>query len=238
MEHMTELLPILSIGFVLGLRHALDPDHVVAVSTIASRTGCLIKAVKAGIYWGIGHTLILFVVGMVLMGLGVTVPQTLSLFLEMGVGVMIVILGWAAIQSFRRKKVHLHNHRHNGEAHVHFHSHEKEVAHQHIHVSSTRQKSFVVGMIHGFAGSGAMVLLIASMVDTLTEAALYILVFGGGTVFGMLICAFLMALPFIAVSKYSIDLERVVGMSVGVASIGFGMFFIYQIAFVDGLFRV
>jgi ABC-type nickel/cobalt efflux system permease component RcnA len=234
-----EWLTVFGIGFILGLRHAFDPDHFVAVSTIASRTGNLVKAAASGLYWGIGHTLTLFIVGMLFISFKATVPETLALSMEMVVGIMLVILGWTTFRNFQKKKIHVHVHQHEeGEPHTHFHSHEETARHDHTHVKKLGQKSLIVGMIHGLAGSGALVLLTMSSLHTVTEAAIYIVVFGVGTIIGMLLFATLIGLPFVLLSKYSVHLEKKLGMLAGIVSIVFGVYFMYEIAFVEGLFSL
>ncbi|GAB7388841.1 hydantoin utilization protein A [Bacillaceae bacterium] len=239
---MMELFTVFAVGFLLGLRHAFDPDHVVAVSTIASRTGNLVKAVSSGAFWGIGHTFTLFVIGMILIPMKWAIPKTLGLSMEMLVGLMLVVLGWTTIRAFRRKKVHMHVHEHDGETHIHFHSHEEHQGHHHSHLENAKtekfkSKSFVVGVIHGLAGSGALVLLTMSTLDTWQAAALYILVFGLGTLLGMMMFALLLALPFVLLNKYSIGLERKLGIACGFLSVLYGLYFLYEIAFVEGLLR-
>lgn len=231
-----EWLTVLGIGFLLGLRHAFDPDHIVAVSTIASRTGNLVKAAASGLYWGIGHTLTLFIVGMLFIGFKATVPETLALSMEMVVGIMLVILGWTTFRNFQKKKIHVHVHQHDeGEIHTHFHSHKESDKHNHTHLKKMEQKSLIIGMVHGLAGSGALVLLTMSSLNTLTEATIYILVFGVGTILGMLLFATLIGLPFVLLSKYSVQLEKKLGMLAGIVSIVFGLYFMYEIAIVEGL---
>lgn len=236
-----ELFTIFGIGFLLGLRHTFDPDHIVAVSTIASRTGNIFKAATSGIFWGIGHTLTLFIVGVILIGLKATVPETVALSMELLVGIMLVILGWTTFQSFRRKKGHIHIHEHkDGERHVHFHSHTEtdDHAHDDKQISSANTKSLLIGVIHGLAGSGALVLLTMTSMNTMAEAALYILIFGIGTILGMMIFALLIGLPFVLLSKYASNIEQKLGMAAGLFSIAFGLFFMYEIAFLEGLFKL
>lgn len=231
-----EWLTVFGIGFILGLRHAFDPDHFVAVSTIASRTGNLVKAAAAGLYWGIGHTITLFIVGMLFISFKATVPETLALSMEMVVGIMLVILGWTTFRNFQKKKIHVHVHKHEErETHTHFHSHEEIDNHSHSHIKKMEQKSLIIGMVHGLAGSGALVLLTMSSLHTVTEAAIYILVFGVGTILGMLLFATLIGLPFVLLSKHSVQLEKKLGMLAGIVSIVFGLYFMYEIAIVEGL---
>lgn len=230
-----ELFTLFSIGLLLGLRHAMEPDHVIAVSTIASRTGNLLKAAAAGIFWGLGHTLTLFVVGLLFIGLKMTIPEKLALSMEMLVGIMIVGLGIFTVRSFYRKKVHVHVHEHDGEKHAHFHSHQDSRIHQHSHIHKPKQKSFFIGVVHGLAGSGAMVILTMGTAKTFLQSAFYILFFGAGTVLGMLIFAVLLGIPFVFLARFANGMERKLGLAAGILSIGYGLFFMYQIAFTEGL---
>jgi ABC-type nickel/cobalt efflux system permease component RcnA len=233
-----EILVVLGVGFLLGIRHALDADHIVAVSTIASRTGNLMKSTMSGLYWGMGHTLTLFVIGLVFITLKIAIPEKVALSMEMLVGIMLVILGWTTFNTFKRKKVHAHVHKHKGEKeeHVHFHSHAESEEHQHVHISKPERKSFLVGMVHGLAGSGALVLLLMSSMKSVAEASIYITFFGAGTILGMILFAFVIGLPFVLLAKYTVHLERRMGMAAGILSILFGLFFMYEIAFLEGLF--
>jgi ABC-type nickel/cobalt efflux system permease component RcnA len=233
-----ELLVVLGIGFLLGIRHAFDADHIVAVSTIASRTGNLFKAAMSGLYWGIGHTLTLFVIGMVFISLKIAIPEKVALSMEMLVGIMLVVLGWTTFTTFMKKKVHAHVHQHEGEKeeHIHFHSHAVNEEHQHEHVSNPERKSFFVGMVHGLAGSGALILLLMASMQSVAEAAIYITFFGAGTILGMILFAIVIGLPFVILAKHTVHLEKRLGMVTGVLSVLFGLFFIYEIAFLEGLF--
>lgn len=228
---------VFGIGFLLGLRHAFEPDHVVAISTIASRSGSLWRASLAGVYWGIGHTFTLFVVGMLLIGVRVSLPFWLEQGMEAAVGVMLVVLGWRSVRSFRKARVHVHVHEHDGERHTHFHAHSGEQEdssdhphrHHHSHPTRLEKTSVWVGMIHGLAGSGALAVMTMASIHTFAQAALYILVFGAGTVLGMSTFALCLALPFVLLSKYASGLVYRLGVITGCLSMGYGVFYMYQV---------
>lgn len=182
------LFSVLTIGFVLGIRHAIEPDHVIAVSTIASQSKKLWHASLAGVFWGIGHTITLFIVGIILILMKGEIPGKWSMSLEFLVGIMLVYLGVTTILSF--KNIHVHTHGHDGDEHKHVHTHEHggkhEHKHKHKHKHVSYLKSMSIGLVHGLAGSGTMVILTMSTVKSVWEAAIYILLFGVGTVIGML----------------------------------------------------
>lgn len=203
---------MLGLGFLLGARHAIEPDHVVAVSTVASKTKSFVQAASAGVSWGVGHTLTLLVIGMILLPFGQTIPEHIALSLELLVAVVIIALGVSTLLFFRKK----------------YPAHEKKIR--------SNQSSFLIGTVHGLAGSGAMILLTMTQVEQISEAAIFILIFGLGTILGMLAFAVLFSLPFIYLSHRTKGLERYLGIGAGIFSIAFGLFFIYEIGFVEGLF--
>ncbi len=192
-------LSILALGFVLGIKHAIEPDHVIAVSTIASQSKKLLRSSLAGVFWGIGHTATLFLTGIILIMMKGEIPEKWAMSLEFLVGIMLVYLGMTTILSF--KNLHVHQHEHDGEAHKHLHLTRIEV---NMHTAVNRVsyvKSMLIGFIHGLAGSGAMVLLTMSTVNSVWESAIYILIFGAGTVLGMLFFTTIIGLPFIFSAK-------------------------------------
>ncbi|WP_066324213.1 urease accessory protein UreH [Anoxybacteroides amylolyticum] len=203
---MSTVWPTLFFGFVLGLKHATEPDHVIAVSTIASRTKKLSLSSLAGIFWGIGHTATLFVVGMIVIGLEQQIPETAAMWLELAVGVMIVVLG---ITSFRSSNVV---------------SSQKEVSITHLHVKST-----VIGIVHGLAGSAGMVLLTLTTVDTRLQAILFILIFGVGTIMGMMLFTTFLGLPFIWMKHKQMVYQFTI-KAVSLISIAYGLYYIYHIS--------
>ncbi|MDF2608031.1 MAG: protein UreH [Bacillales bacterium] len=209
-------ITVLALGFVLGIKHAIEPDHVIAVSTIASQSKKLLRSSLAGVYWGIGHTLTLFLVGIFLIVLKGEIPEKWAMSLEFLVGIMLVYLGITTIISF--KKFQSSNH-------------------THPHKSVSYGKSMFIGFVHGLAGSGAMVVLTMSTVNTAIEGAIYILIFGAGTVLGMLFFTTIIGLPFVFSSK-KLSLNKGLTQTTGVISAVFGFYYMYNLGVTEGLFKL
>lgn len=230
-------LSILALGFVLGIKHAIEPDHVIAVSTIASQSKKLFRSTLAGVFWGIGHTATLFIIGIILILMKGEIPEKWAMSLEFLVGIMLVYLGSTTILSF--KNLHVHHHEHDGEGHIHIHSHmyngQHENVHQHKNVSYV--KSMLIGLVHGLAGSGAMILLTMSSVKSVWEAATYILIFGVGTVIGMLFFTTIIGIPFVF-SAQKLRLNKTLTQITGVISVGFGIYYMYNLGITEGLFKL
>ncbi len=244
-EQLAELglFAALALGIVLGLRHALDPDHVVAVSTIVSEYRNPLRSFWVGISWGLGHTTTLLLAGIVIIALRLTIPDRLALFLEFGVGIMLVGLGVQVIYSFQRKKVHQHAHGHDEDGHTHFHSHAENPAHspEHHGVKGIgkpffRKKSYFIGTIQGLAGSAALTLLVLASIDSPLAGMGYILLFGLGSVLSMGVMTILISMPIVFSANRLPNLNRFIQPGVGVLSILFGVFLMYKIGFTEGLF--
>lgn len=230
-------LTVLSIGFVVGIKHAMEPDHVIAVSTIASHTKKLGKASLAGVFWGSGHTLTLLVVGMLLIFMKGAIPETWAMSLEFIVGIMLVYLGLTSIVSFGKRKIQLHSHAHHGNSHHHLHSAGQREDSSHEKGKTSFAKSAIIGMVHGLAGSAAMVLLTMSTVQTEWEGLLYILVFGAGTIVGMLLCTTIIGIPFV-LSARNISLNAALTRITGIISVAFGCYYMYNLGISEGLFQM
>jgi len=230
-------LSILALGFVLGIKHAIEPDHVIAVSTIASQSKKLFKSSLAGVFWGIGHTATLFIIGVILILMKGEIPEKWAMSLEFLVGIMLVYLGLTTLLSF--KNIHLHQHEHDGDEHKHLHSHSHNGKHQHKHEHQNVSylKSLFIGLVHGLAGSGAMVLLTMSTVKSVWEAAVYILIFGAGTILGMLFFTTIIGIPFVFSAKKRV-LNQTLTRLTGVISIVFGMYYMYNLAVTEGLYKL
>ena len=244
-EQLAELglLAALVLGILLGSKHSLDPDHVVAVSTIVSEYKNPLRSFWVGISWGLGHTTTLLIIGIVIIALRLTIPERMALLFEFAVGVMLVCLGIQVIYSFRKKKVHQHSHGHEEEAHHHFHSHSRSPEHVPEHHNAhgigkpfLRKKSYVIGLVHGLAGSAALGLLVLASIESPIAGLVYILLFGLGSVLSMGIMTVLIGLPFVMSAGRLPNLNRTIQFAVGSLSILFGGFLMYQIGFVDGLF--
>jgi sulfite exporter TauE/SafE len=230
------LLSILALGFVLGIKHAIEPDHVIAVSTLASQTKKLWRSSLAGVFWGIGHTATLFIIGIILLAMKGEIPEKWAMSLEFLVGIMLVYLGITTILSF--KNIHLHEHEHDGDLHKHVHSHDNgDHHHKHQHKNVSYLKSMFIGLIHGLAGSGAMVLLTMSTVNTAWEGAVYILIFGAGTIVGMLFFTTIIGIPFVFSAK-KLNLNKKLTQLTGVISTVFGIYYMYNLGVTEGLFKL
>ncbi len=224
------LLNLLGLGFLLGLEHALDADHVVAVSTIVSESRSLRRSSLIGALWGMGHTTTLLIAGGILLALRLTIPTRLAQGFELLVGVVLIVLGVRVLILARREGLHLHLHRHGPEdpPHVHLHGHREGEGHEHLHVP------FLVGLVHGLAGSAALMLLILTTVDSLAVGIVYILIFGLGSILGMFLLSTLIGLPFLLAGRIR-ALQQGVRWVAGGISIVLGLTIVYQIAVVQHL---
>lgn len=218
---------VLLLGFVLGLRHATDADHLAAVSTIISDRKSLFASSLVGGLWGLGHTISLFIVGLVVIFLKLQISEDVETKLEAIVGGMLVILGINALRKLlRAEKVHVHTHEHGSRAHMHIHAHGKNVPTTSHHRLSPR--SVIVGMIHGLAGSAALMLLVVPTIPSPLLAMLYILIFGVGSIGGMMAMSFLIGLPFHFTANRFDILNKMIRLCAGVFSLSLGFYIIYE----------
>ena len=244
MEHLFATHPgnfpiwaTLALGFVLGLRHALDGDHLAAVSTFVSEEKNLWKSSLIGAYWGMGHTAALLIFGMGIATFRLAVPERLSQFLEFAVGLMLVILGINVIRKLvKGQAIHIHTHQHDGTAHSHLHVHlaEKEHAHRH-HVLRVGGRPFVVGVVHGLAGTAALMLLVVSAIPSILLALGYIVIFGIGSIGGMMIMSVLMSVPIALAAGRVTKVDRFMRLAAGLFSLGFGIFLAWEVGFIQSL---
>lgn len=211
---MGSLLTVMLLGLVLGVKHSIEPDHIIAVSTMVSNQKKLWRSTLTGIFWGIGHTSTLFIVGMVLVLLKGELPEVWAMSLEFLVGIMLVYLGFKNFVSVKK-------------AYHQTHQHEK----------ASLVKVTIIGFVHGLAGSAAMVILTLSTVESVWECALYILVFGVGTITGMLIFTTILGIPFVY-SKTSVRINRGLMQAAGTVSFLFGLFYMYNLGVTEGLFEL
>lgn len=261
---MFNLLTVIGVGFLLGIRHATDPDHVIAVTTIVSRQRSIRHAGLIGVLWGIGHTLTILFVGTAIILFNVVIPPRVGLFMELAVGVMLVFLGvlnltgvtqWVTDRFTPAHApggiIHSHAHQHGDgtQAHVHVHGHSPEV---HFHLEENPRGFFEttlqrmglyqllrplgVGLVHGLAGSAAVALLVLTTIRDTHWAVVYLLVFGVGTIAGMMLITIVIGAPFAYTGKRFVNLNRGLGVASGFISVAFGLFVMIQIGFIDGLF--
>jgi sulfite exporter TauE/SafE len=228
MELNAELstISVLIIGLLLGLQHAIEADHLAAVSTIVSEKKSLLSASIVGGFWGVGHTVSLFVVGLAVILLKLQMPEGLETTLETCVGIMLVLLGANAIRKlFRGGKIHAHAHTHGEREHVHFHTHETEEDEPHHRYSP---RSIFIGMMHGLAGSAALMLLLLPAIPSPSLALIYILVFGFGSIIGMMAMSFLIGMPVHFTANRFDSINKLIRLGAGVFSLVLGLMMIWE----------
>jgi len=213
----------LLLGLAVGLRHALEADHVAAVVSLATRGGSLRSQAVQGALWGLGHTLTLLAVAGTCIGLGISVPEAWERALEALVGAMLVVLGASVLARFRREGIHLHGHRHaDGTVHLHAHRHAGgDPAHVHAHVR-VPLRALLVGTVHGLAGSAALVVVVAGSARSAPLGILYVLAFGVGSILGMLALAATVAWPLGASARHRVRLHAILCGLAGACSLVLG----------------
>jgi ABC-type nickel/cobalt efflux system permease component RcnA len=243
---MDSAFPLLALGFALGLKHATEADHLVAVTTVVSEQRSLWRSAAVGGLWGLGHTAALFAAGGLLIALRVTIPEGLARALELAVALMIVLLGTRILYLVlrRRRDVHVHAHAHDGgHVHTHLHFHEREDAHAAAepHAPSHARhrglwgwRPFAVGVVHGLAGSAGLTLMILADVVMRGGSRLlgvaYLLLFGLGSVGGMLLMSTLIGLPFVLTAARFRRVDTPVRLAAGTLSVVFGLYYAWQTA--------
>ena len=225
----TEFSTVLGLGFILGLRHALDTDHIAAVSTVLAERPSWRASSVVGLSWGLGHTLVLLLVGAIVLVLQVPIPGPVAVAAELFVGLMLVGLGGLLGMKLIKERWHVHEHHHDGQIHVHLHSHARSGDHRHSHWWRESVRPLFIGMAHGLAGSAALLLLVVASANSVLEGLIYITVFGCGSILGMLLIGFALSLPLV----WSVRLGRPVLLAVqGLASIGsvtLGLWIVYRL---------
>src|ERR1043166_3065099 len=193
----SSIISILAFGFVLGLKHAIEADHVAAVSTIASEQRSLLGSSLVGALWGIGHTISLLAAAALIVLLHIEISDRVSLGLEFMVGLMLIILGVNALRKLLRGgHLHIHVHQHGGRQHVHPHIHDgRQPEGRSHHGLKLQRRPLIIGMIHGLAGSGALMLLVLSTIRQPVVGLFYVLIFGVGSTGGMMLMSALVGLP-------------------------------------------
>lgn len=222
---MTTPLFTLLFGLFLGIKHAFEADHMIAVTTMVTEQKDPKKAALIGTFWGIGHTTSLFVIGVFVLFLRINIPEKVSLTFELLIGFMLIFLGLRSI--LQSKRIHEHEHTHGDQAHSHLHS--SHHPHRHHH------RSFLIGSLHGLAGSGALMLLVLATIKNIQQGIFYILIFGFGSIVGMTIMSFIVGLPFIFSSNKFNNVEKWLRIGAGLLSLLFGIYMIYEIGIVQGL---
>ncbi len=229
---------LLAFGFVLGLKHALDADHLAAVSTMAGERGSLLSSSLPGALWGLGHTISLMIAGVLVILLHFEIGERTSKALEFCVGLMLVFLGVNALRKLARGgQVHMHVHQHGGRRHAHPHVHDgkhEDRPHTH-HGLKSGVRPLLIGLVHGMAGSAALTLLVLTTIPSPLVGLSYMIIFGIGSIGGMMIMSTLFALPArFTAKRFARAHSAFRGLAAGF-SFCFGVLMIYQIGFVDHL---
>ena len=224
-------LSILGTGFALGLRHALDADHVVAISTILSERKGFKRSLSIGVAWGVGHLSSLLAVALLMIAFDVTFSPAVSRMFEFGVGLLLVGLGVRVLwKLYKGSILHIHSHEHERHLHLHPHMHEGEVGHNHRsthHHPAVTRTPFIVGMVHGLAGSAALMLVVLATISSRSLALVYVGVFSLGSVGGMFLMSALIGFPLAIVSRYK-TMNTIVCACAGAISLCFGVWYAWQ----------
>ncbi|HEV2387784.1 MAG TPA: hypothetical protein VGS20_11080 [Candidatus Acidoferrales bacterium] len=247
---MGALFLIVGIGFLLGMRHATDPDHVIAVTTIVARQRSYRHAMFVGAIWGVGHTATIFGVGSAIILFGVVIPPRIGLSMELCVGLMLILLGvlnltgitrWIT-RRFTRDAL-------TAAAGSQSHSLGSFAPRPGDPASQTRVertgnklglyqalRPLLVGVVHGMAGSAAVALLVLAAIPKPAWGVVYLLIFGAGTIAGMTLITAAIAVPCVRSFGRSARLNDALALGSGLLSLAFGVFIAYRIGIVDGLF--
>jgi ABC-type nickel/cobalt efflux system permease component RcnA len=220
------LIPALGLGFLLGLTHALDADHVAAVGTLVSESRGLRRSSLLGASWGIGHSLSLLVAGLLVLGLRFTIPPRFSAAAELAVGLMLVGLGARAIwKVLREKRLHWHVEERDGAASLHVHAHRvpEGPSNAHGHAFPLERRPFLVGCLHGLAGSGSLTLLVLSTLSSPLAGLAYLGLFSLGSIAGMTLLTGLLSLPVAYALERGTGFARQVRMAAGAISLVLGV---------------
>lgn len=229
------MFTLLGLGFVLGIRHALEADHVAAMASLALRHNSISHTIKQGLAWGVGHTLTLLLFSSIVLLLGTVVPEQFAEALECAVGVMLIGLGMDVLRRMWKKRIHFHIHQHPNEPpHVHTHSHQTQVrhvsasSHNHPHPNEFPYRALLVGLMHGMAGSAVLIVLTLQTVISPTEAVFYILMFGLGSTLGMGLFSIVMAIPLWYSARSLTWMHHSLQGVVGIGTIALGGYVISQ----------
>ena len=258
------LASLLVLGFLLGVRHATDADHIVAIATIVSRQRNLRGSAMIGAVWGVGHTLTILVVGGAIILFGIVIPPRLGLAMEFGVGIMLLLLGVLTLTGMggviNEAASLIHPSRWglpNPRGHVHAHG---DYVHRHVQMGGVDEhghredqtslarldawfgglafyqwlRPLAIGIVHGLAGSAAVALLVLTLVRDPVWAIAYLLLFGAGTIGGMMVITLGLSAPFAVTSSRLPGLNLPLRAAAGLISFVFGLFLIYEIGFADG----
>ncbi|MFA7096439.1 MAG: urease accessory protein [Gammaproteobacteria bacterium] len=226
---------IFLLGLLIGMKHAIESDHVAAVASLASRARSVRETVKVGVVWGLGHTLTLLLIGSVVLAAGGIVPEQAAEALEFAVGIMLVILGLDVVFRLLRERVHVHAHGHvDGTRHLHAHAHRDVGTHEperhaHPHPQGFPLRALLVGLVHGMAGSAALILLTLETIESVRLGLLYIAMFGLGSVLGMALLSAAIAVPLRFSARRAAGVYNGLRAGIGTLTFVLGVSIMYRI---------
>jgi high-affinity nickel-transport protein len=231
----------IALGFFLGMRHATDADHVAAVAATVGRERLVRPAAWIGVWWGVGHTITIVLVGAAMVLCNWIIEPRLGLAMEFAVGLMLMLLGAGNLRAARQAEMAGGSASHAGTTQTHAHDHGGTSAARFGRTLTrfaiyTMVRPIAIGIVHGLAGSAAVTLLVMTTIRDPAWAMVYLVVFGVGTIAGMMIITMAIAMPFASFGERSVRRHAFVRAATGIASVTLGMFLAYRIAVIDGLF--
>jgi sulfite exporter TauE/SafE len=228
----TSLAAALGVGFTLGLRHALEADHVAAVSTFVSQERGLLRSCLRGAFWGIGHTAALMAAGLAIVAFKLEVSPGFERTVDTVVALVLILLGGhVLLRAASTFQMHRHEHAHDGPTHRHLHVHVgDDRTHGHLHPWRGAKQPLLMGLLHGLAGGGALVLLVMAAIPSPAAAFLYIAVFGIGSTAGMLVLSWLIGLPFALTASRSRSIAAWLQVIVGAGTVIVGLVMLHRLA--------
>ncbi len=236
-------LTLLSLGFIIGMRHAMETDHVAAVASIATHGQSVGDTIRQGAFWGMGHTLTLFLFGSLVLLMDAVIPETLAAALEFMVGLMLLGLGIDVLRRLLRDRIHFHRHQHtDGTRHLHAHSHSGDSGHPAVHshghdrLHSIPLRALLIGMMHGMAGSAALILLTLQTVHSPLAGIAYIAFFGVGSIAGMALMSLIIAVPLRYSAASLTWMNNGLQAAIGIITIAIGSAIVYGVGTAGTLF--
>ena len=225
-----ELWSLLAFGALVGMQHALEADHLAAVAALSARPSSRRGLFLRGAWWGLGHTIALFAICGAVLLLGLSLGEGLQATLEFAVGIMVSGLGLNVLWTIYRRRIHFHAHQHeDGQRHLHAHSHEAErareharSAHEHRHPRHGLAKALTIGLVHGAAGSGALLVLLVTAANSPFMALAYIACFGLGSMAGMAALSFVASFPLNAAARGAHWLHSATMATIGLFALAIG----------------
>jgi ABC-type nickel/cobalt efflux system permease component RcnA len=235
------MLYVLGLGFLIGMKHAIEADHVAAVASLATRASTVGETARFGIAWGLGHTITLFLIGTAVLLTDAAIPARFAEILEFIVGLMLIGLGVDVLARIWRERTHFHAHAHDGAHHFHAHKHagqnqHNQRAHSHAHPRGLPLRALMVGLMHGMAGSAALVLLTLSTITSVWLGIGYILLFRLGSIAGMALLSCVIAVPLRLSADRMAWASRGLTVVIGIATVMLGASIAWRLGIDGGLF--